>query len=78
MTNGKRGQGRPPGGTSLVNVRFGDLKSCITDDMVIPVGRVFLEKLGIADQLILGATNKQKEPESTKPDIKVLNFDVPS
>lgn len=42
-------KGRPTGGISLVNIKLADLVAALgTDQLVVPVGRVWLEKHGIS------------------------------
>lgn len=44
-----KGKGRPAGGVSLVNMKLADLVAALgTDQLVVPVGRVWLEKHGIS------------------------------
>lgn len=74
----KRGKGRPPGAVSLVNVRFGDLKKYISDEMLLPVGKVFLDRLGLTNALIVSPTNPQKAESPSKAEITILKYDVPS
>lgn len=42
----KRGRGRPKGATSLMNVTVGELCRLLNSDAVVPISRVFGEKLG--------------------------------
>jgi hypothetical protein len=42
-------KGRPPGGISLVDIKLADLIAALgTDQLIVPVGRVWLEKHGIS------------------------------
>ena len=42
-------KGRPAGGISLVNIKLADLIAALgTDQLTVPVGRVWLEKNGIS------------------------------
>lgn len=42
-------KGRPIGGTSLVDIKLADLIAALgTDQLVVPIGRVWLEKHGLS------------------------------
>ena len=44
--NGKK-IGRPKGGKSFTNVRMADLRANLGDNAVVPVSRVWIEKMGL-------------------------------
>lgn len=45
----KKTKGRPAGGVSLVDIKLADLVAALgTDQLIVPVGRVWLEKHGIS------------------------------
>lgn len=44
-----KAKGRPAGGISLVNIKLADLIAALgTDQLTVPIGRVWLEKNGIS------------------------------
>lgn len=72
-------KGRPAGGISLVNIKLADLIAALgTDQLTVPVGRVWLEKNGIsvvtpAPTLVIASAPAQ---ESAPPiEFKLTRFD---
>lgn len=71
METVKRGRGRPEGAVSTVMVRFGDLKAYFSsDDIMIPVGKKFLDSLGLT-----GVLNSGSVEVPVKPDVQILHFE---
>ena len=72
----KTGSGRTKGATSLAKVSLGTLKEYLaSDNMIIPVSRVWLRDMGI--EVSAPKTNKIKEvkEESTKVEYSFTTFD---
>ena len=72
----KTGSGRTKGATSLTKVSLGTLKEYLaSDNMIIPVSRVWLRDMGI--EVSAPKTNKIKEAkeESTKIEYTFTTFD---
>lgn len=68
----KRGKGRPKGALSLISIRFGDLKDHFSDDTFIPIGRKFLDSIGLINVL---SSTPPKTKEKEKPQITLIKFD---
>lgn len=68
----KRGSGRTKGATSLVSVRFGDLKPFLGEDSQIIVGRKFLEAIGFlrSEPKVIS----QVEKETARIDLSIIDF----
>lgn len=75
METVKRGRGRPEGAVSTVLVRLGDLKAYFnSDEMMIPVGKKFLDSLGLTGKLASPTVENDKVNESPKVEIEYLDF----
>lgn len=72
QTPNQKKKGRPVGGLSLVDIKIADLIAALgTDQLIVPVGRVWLEKHGItvatpAPILMIAA----QQPEEIQPKIE--------
>ena len=72
----KTGSGRTKGATSLVRVSLGTLKEYLANDnIVIPVGRVWLRDMGIEVSAPKTKKIKAEKEESTKVEYSLTTFE---